>query len=501
MKRCLVLLPLLLTFGCGNDDSATPAPAENAPSTEALTYYKDVKAIIDARCANCHRPGDIGPFSLTTYEEVMAFKVPVQASIANGTMPPWQPDDACNTYAGNIDITDDEKADLMAWLEGESLEGDPADAPEAVAAPAPYETDIVVKLPEPYTPVLEPDDYRCQLIPWPADEKRFVTGLRVKPDQRAIVHHVIVFLIGPDQVEEFMAYDAAEEGPGYTCYGGPQGGGAGGFDNVDPARLLAALETLGLSLADVRSGNLTAAQLSALIEELGGGGTMGTAGFSTIGSWVPGNPERPLPAGTGIPVEPGSMMVVQMHYNTLSSAPVADQSSIEIATAPAVEREATNLAMVDLGWISNGLIGEPMTIPAGESKVEHSTLLTYDSFLVDRARQALGLPEGAPLVIHSANHHMHGLGRSQRTEIRHADGSNTCVLDIPDWDFNWQGSYALEDSVTLRPGDALWMGCSWDNSAANQPIIDGEVRAPADVSWGEGTTDEMCLGGLYVTGE
>ena len=58
-------------------------------------------------------------------------------------------------------------------------------------------------------------------IPWPATETRFVTGTRVTPDKQSIVLHVIIFVVGPDQVEEFQAYDDAEEGPGYTCYGGP----------------------------------------------------------------------------------------------------------------------------------------------------------------------------------------------------------------------------------------------------------------------------------------
>jgi len=68
-------------------------------------------------------------------------------------------------------------------------------------------------LPEAYTPTLEPDDYRCQLIPWPAEGVEYVTGLRVQPDQRAIVHHVIVFLAGPEQVAQYQAYDDVEEGP------------------------------------------------------------------------------------------------------------------------------------------------------------------------------------------------------------------------------------------------------------------------------------------------
>ena len=54
--------------------------------------------------------------------------------------------------------------------------------------------------------------------------------------------------------------------------------------------------------------------------------------------------------------------------------------------------------------------------------------------------------------------------------------------------------------IGLDADDTLWMECTWDNSASNQPIVDGEVQEPVDVAWGEGTSDEMCLSGFYVTG-
>ena len=448
--------------GCSDKETSDGTAA-------APTYHGEAKAILDARCATCHQAGDIGPFSLTSYEEVTAFKGAVRASIVSGTMPPWQPSDNCNTYADNIDLTPSEKDVLLAWLDGGAPEGSPANEPPSSnpLEPEPFAVDMSLPLPEPYTPTVEPDDHRCQLIPWPATDTRFVTGTRVTPDQRSIVHHVIIFVVGPEQVAQYQAYDDADEGPGYTCFGGPT-----------PAN--------GLS-----SGGM-------------GGGGMGSGSRipEQIGFWVPGMRSTPFPAGTGIRVEPGSMLVAQVHYNTNSSAPVADQSVIEIATTDSVKKEATVLQAVDFGWISNGLVGgDAMTIPAGQADVAHDTSIAFDSILISRARNTLGLAGDAPLVLYTAGHHMHELGKSQRTELQHADGSNSCLLDTPDWDFAWQGRYTFSSPVTLIPGDTLWMGCTWDNSASNQPIINGEVKEPTDVAWGEGTSDEMCLGGFYVTGE
>ena len=159
------------------------------------------------------------------------------------------------------------------------------------------------------------------------------------------------------------------------------------------------------------------------------------------------------------------------------------------------------MQLTDFGWVSQGLLGEAMTIPAGESHVEHGTTAANDSIFVGAARRNLGLDADAPLMLYTAAAHMHNLGVSQRSEIQHEDGSNTCLLNIQDWDFSWQGSYHFSEPIPFGEGDSLSMTCSWDNSASNQQIIDGAALESIDVQWGEGTTDEMCLGGFYVTSQ
>ena len=101
-----------MLLGCGGEK--TLADGER---TASVTYYGAAKAVVDARCATCHQTGDIGPFPLTTYEEVKAFEGAVRASIVNGTMPPWQPSDDCNTYTDNYDLTSDERELLLTWLD------------------------------------------------------------------------------------------------------------------------------------------------------------------------------------------------------------------------------------------------------------------------------------------------------------------------------------------------------------------------------------------------
>ena len=162
------------------------------------------------------------------------------------------------------------------------------------------------------------------------------------------------------------------------------------------------------------------------------GGSIG--GFNQIGNWVPGAPPLPYPEGTGIRVEPGSMIVAQVHYNTLSADPIPDQTTIELATTPEVDKEAILMQMTDLAWVSQGMLGEAMTIPAGENNVEHSTTAGNDSLFVRAARRTLVWQKMPFDALYGSRSHAQS-GRVLSIRINHPDGSNTCLLEIQDWDF------------------------------------------------------------------
>jgi hypothetical protein len=435
----------LLTAACGDDggdgDGGDSTGEATTGADAAVTYWRDVKAVLDRGCVGCHAPGNIAPFALTTYAEAAPFAAALAASVSDGTMPPWPPDAACNQYRHDRSLTADERALLVEWSELGAPEGDPADAP-APAAEDPADVvdyDLELALPVAYTPTIAPDEYRCFTVDWPAAEERFVTAFKAAPGERAIVHHVIAFLIPPDKVAEFEALDAADPDPGYLCYGGP-GGTRPGW----------------------------------------------------LGAWVPGSNAGALPPGTGIRVAPGSKVVVQMHYHATPGAG-PDRTTLAIRTADAVEREAFVVPFTDPAWLAGG-----MEIPAGEPEVVHE-------FAVDLSKAApLLMPDGGfasgdPLRVHALALHMHTFGTSADVTVLRAGGDEVCGLSIPRWDFDWQGNYQLAAPIDVALGDRLRLRCRWDNSADAQPLVDG-VRQPAkDLRWGEGTGDEMCLGVAYLT--
>ena len=455
----------VLLVGCAEE----PEPA--------LTYYRDVSPVLDASCVGCHQEGHIAPFPLTTYAEVVPMAAAISASVSSGSMPPWQGDDDCNTYSNDFSLSEEDKALLIDWIDDGMPEGDPADAVELEAV-EPFPVDLSLSLPEPYTPIESPDDYRCQLIEWPLDETAWITGMRIEPDQQDLVHHTIVFAVGADQAEEFWAMDAAEEGPGYSCFGGPRASSA-----ESPLEGLSTEELLEM-ISNAGEGDIT------------------LSGQRWLGAWVPGVDTSPLPEGTGLRMEPGDLLIVQMHYNSTSVDPAADQSAVSFQLADEVDREAMVMPFTDLGWITGlEVLGGAVTIPAYNTPVTHETTTTGTGLFPTAARATLGLEADAPLVIHQVGHHMHQLGKIGYQEINHSDGSSTCLVHIPKWDFDWQGAFTLEEPVTLMPDDELSLTCVWDNSEANQPVVNGVPQEPQDVAWGEGTTDEMCLSTLYITGE
>jgi hypothetical protein len=89
-------------------------------------------------------------------------------------------------------------------------------------------------------------------------------------------------------------------------------------------------------------------------------------------------------------------------------------------------------------------------------------------------------------MLHGVFPHMHLHGTSITVSVTRPAGE-TILVDIPRWDFNWQGGYQFVTPERLSAGDTVQLRCVYDNSTGTAPL-----------TWGEGTADEMCLAFLYV---
>ncbi|MDX1736097.1 MAG: hypothetical protein R3228_17100, partial [Halioglobus sp.] len=431
------------------DDGAPLGDESQVPiglADEGYTYHGDTRAIIEAHCVGCHVDGGVAPFSLTTYEQVRSSAAAAFHAVDNGSMPPWPPTRGYSRFVHErvMDPQDEDK--LLNWLSGDLTEGDPADyVPPAnngnVERP-PF--NIEVKLPEPYTPVLRPDDHRCFAIDWPLDEYSYVRAVDVIPDQIAEVHHVIVNIIPPEDTHHYVGLGYEDGSPGWPC--------------------------------------------------LLSGGAPGAPLPQQIGGWVPGTPSGEAPEGTGIGIHPDSLLVVQMHYNTLVAEPTPDQSTILVYTVPEVERPSSGFLFTDPRWLSPG----GMPIPAGDPNVHHA--FQVPAFILARLFGApAGVGQNDEWAMHTGFLHMHNLATTGRTTLIRADGTEQVILDIRDWDFNWQSTYGLERELLVKPNDWIRLECTWDNTDENQVIVNGVQQPARDVEWGDGTGDEMCLMNILMT--
>jgi hypothetical protein len=437
--RAIVLgtaaLGFLAVAACGSDGGSGDPP--DAPPSAERTYYQDVKPIVDAKCTMCHVAGGIAPFPLDSFAEIVDRASVVKEEIAAGTMPPWPPNDDCNDYVGNRSIDDAQRQTIIDWVDQGAKPGDPANpgAPLDVEQIALSRVDRTLEMPVDYTTTataLAPDDYRCFVLPWQETGTKYVTGFRATPGDARIVHHVVAFLAEPGQVATYNALDAAEAGVGYTCFGGSGG----------PSMTL-------------------------------------------VGTWVPGQLGSDFPAGTGLRINEGSAIILQVHYNVTTTQPGPDRTSLEFKLDDTVTKVARTLPFANPTWLSNPA---SMLIPAGASDHVHQFQINPSLFL-----------GYSTFDIYAAGLHMHQLGTRAKLELVPGDGSpNKCVLQIDDWNFHWQGSYGLRQPMRFSPGDQLRIECHWDNSPEHQPIVNGQQQPPRDVTWGEGTSDEMCLGGFYV---
>lgn len=198
-----------------------------------------------------------------------------------------------------------------------------------------------------------------------------------------------------------------------------------------------------------------------------------------IAAWVPGQVARQLPDGIALRIEAGTKILIQIHYNLLASGdkPPLDNTQLALQTqSPGQANVARTYSVLQPN----------LDIPADTKDIVAENTIT--------------IPRGGDgMKIHAITGHMHQLGQAFRMEVKRKDGTKECLLDIPDWDFDWQQSFELAEAMTLNEGDELKVRCVFDNTQANQPIIDGEQVQSRDVQWGEGSLDEMCIGYLLGT--
>ena len=225
LTLCLIALTLPLAGACtdetapttdaGHADTDPDADTDESESQPTYTWHGEVAPLVAQKCAGCHVDGSIAPFALTNYAEVSTLAPILAPAIESEAMPPWSAAPGCNNYEHDRSLSAEEREILLTWIDEDVPEGDPSQAAPLPEPPPAWVPDTMIEMPEAYTPTQEPDDYRCFLVDGPElAQTSFVTGLEVYPGEREIVHHLIAFLIDPEQIPSFEQYDEDGRRPG-----------------------------------------------------------------------------------------------------------------------------------------------------------------------------------------------------------------------------------------------------------------------------------------------
>jgi peroxiredoxin len=381
-----------------------PLPrAEKTKKTGKVTYYRDVAPILQKHCQGCHRPGEVGPFSLLTYKQAVTWAHDIKEYTRERKMPPWKPVEGV-ALRDERKLSAREIATLAAWVDGGTPEGDRKDAPAPPRFTQGWQLgkpDLILTVPDEFCLGASGKDvFRCFVLPTGLKEDKYVVAVEVRPGNTRVVHHSLNFfdLSGQaralDRKEKERARKASERdrGPGYSV-------------------------AMGLGFRPKFGKN---------------GG---------IGGWAPGQRVRRLPDGYGYPLPRGADFLLQLHYHR-NGRVEKDRTRVGLYFAKKAGTKPYKAAVLP-GWF--------LLIPPG--KANH------------RVRGSIELEQDCTL--HSVMPHMHMLGKSIKVTMTPPGGKTQTLLAIKDWDYNWQETYFLKKPIDVKKGTKFGVEALYDNSEKN----------------------------------
>ena len=419
----LILAGVILATGAAAQQQESKSP----PPPSGPTYTKDVAPILYKNCTTCHRAGEIAPMPLLTYDDVRPYAKSIRNKVIARQMPPWHADPAFGQFKNDHHLSDADIETITRWVATGAPKGDPKDMP-----PAPKYTDgwnigtpdAVFTMAESYNvPADGTIEYQYFEVPTNFTEDKWVTAVEVRPSNRAVVHHVIVFYEEPGEYTRPKAIQMAPN------MGLPRPAGAPApapAPAPNPNAPKPAPKPVRMMLAGLAPGT---------------------------DAWV-------MAPGTGLFMKAGSKLIFQMHY-TANGVAGTDRTSVGVKFAKAAP--ATELRVT-------ALLNQNFVIAAGDA---NKTIEANMTMLDDVTVWAM-LP------------HTHLRGTSWKYDVTYPDGRNEVILSVPHYDFNWQTNYEFKEPLHLPKGTKVHAVATYDNSTKNPSNPDPKVDVRwGDQTWEE----------------
>jgi hypothetical protein len=293
------------------------------PGTNVPTFSKQVAPIIYRNCASCHRPGEMAPMSLLTYQEARPWAKAIAEEVKDGHMPPWHADAPRGTFLGERRLSDDDKSTLLKWALNGAPEGDPKELPSPPSFSAGWlvgTPDAVFEMPQAYdVPAQGTVNYEYFYLPTDFREPKWIQAVEVRPGDRTVVHHALAYYrAAPDQQRTPLLKPSHPAGPPPSPVG-----------NRPPQQL--------------------------------------PYGRRLIGSYAPGTNPQILPPGTALRLEAGGVIELQIHYTTTGTA-TSDRTRIGfVFSKDEKPREV----------LASAFLNPTFVIPAGKADVRVESDVTF----------------------------------------------------------------------------------------------------------------------------
>jgi peroxiredoxin len=201
----------------GEPIAATKTEAAGCPIERAakprvdseVTYAKHVAPIVQNRCQACHRPGEIGPFSLTNYDDVKKRTRRIREAVLEERMPPWHADPRFGKFANDRRLPVKERDMLLAWIDNGAPLGNEQDLPPPrtfVEGWSIGRPDKVITMAEEFkVPAAGVLDYQRFTVDPGFEEDTWVQAAECRPGNRAVVHHILVYVLPPGKRNPYAA--------------------------------------------------------------------------------------------------------------------------------------------------------------------------------------------------------------------------------------------------------------------------------------------------------
>jgi mono/diheme cytochrome c family protein len=181
----------------------------NSNSTAPVTFTRDVAPIFYKNCASCHRSGEIAPMSLMTFKDARPWAKSIREKVADGTMPPWHADPKHGSFKNDRRLSKKDIDTIIAWVDGGAAEGNPRDLPRTPQFTEGWQIgkpDVVLTMGKEYNvPAEGVVNYQYFLVPTGFTEDKWIQAAEVRPGNRAVVHHVIVFVVSTESLRQRLS--------------------------------------------------------------------------------------------------------------------------------------------------------------------------------------------------------------------------------------------------------------------------------------------------------